>query len=396
MKTRICFILAGLLLVSSVAFSQGLRFHGFVRNSIYSYDADKTHTRAYQYVRLGVATNNNRFSLNSSMRALTDANQPLTNDQRFKAYTLNLQCRDLLWKRLNLTIGRQFLHPGTVMGALDGVNGNLKILKYLSLQFYAGTESHFQRAFKIYKVQDSFVTGGLLQVHKLFSSRLQLLYLQKKNDAAIFWQLAGINFDNTLLPLTRLRVQAHYDLQNNRLHRLLASVRNRWCDKFMTTLEYKSQYPQVYANSYFTIFEPNAYQQFRLNAAVEFIKGYYLSGQYQLVQFEDDNANRMFLTLQNNNGSIGLVYESGFAGDQLGLMFDYAYEVFHNLLVSVYIDYSKYRTEEVYEYDNQLANAARLSYRFNRHWSIDVEYQWLNNRYKEMDSRFLNHISCRW
>ncbi len=91
-----------------------------------------------------------------------------------------------------------------------------------------------------------------------------------------------------------------------------------------------------------------------------------------------------------------MVYESGYAGDQIGLMFDYAYPVMDKLLASIYLDYSKYRTEEIYEYDNQLANAVRLSYKLNRHLAIDVEYQWLTNRYKDQDSRFLNHISYIW
>ena len=67
-----------------------------------------------------------------------------------------------------------------------------------------------------------------------------------------------------------------------------------------------------------------------------------------------------------------------------------------SFVASVYVDYSKYRTEEIYEYDNQLANAARLSYRLNRHFAVDVEYQWLTNRFKKQDSRFLNHISYLW
>lgn len=397
MKKILFLVLLCFFLTSHFANAQqGIRFHGFVKNSIYSYQTEKTHTRAYQYVQLNLATPGNNVILSTSMRALSDANEPLTSDQRFKAYTFHLQIKNLLWNRLNMTVGRQFLHPGTILGGLDGAIGNLKILKNLSLMFYAGTESNFQRAFKIYETKDSFVSGGLLQMNRLFSTRLQLLYLQKKNDQGIFWQIAGLNVDNALVPKTRLRLQAHYDMQNQRMHRLLVSARNTWSTKFMTTLEYKIQYPQVYAMSFFTIFQPTAYRQIRANAAFQFVKGYFINAQYQLVQFEEDDANRVFLTIQSRNGSIGAIYESGYAGDQLGLMFDYALEILPNLMASVYVDYSKYRTEQIYEYDNQLSNAARLSYRFNSHWSMDVEYQWLTNRYKEKDARFLNHISCRW
>ena len=112
--------------------------------------------------------------------------------------------------------------------------------------------------------------------------------------------------------------------------------------------------------------------------------------------FEQDNANQRYATIGNTFGDIGLIWENGYAGDQLAVMLNMFYEVVPNLVASVYVDYSQYRLEEIYEYDNQLANAARLSYRIGRHWTIDVEYQWLTNKYKSSDSRFLNHIAFVW
>ncbi|NOY58833.1 MAG: hypothetical protein GXO75_07850 [Calditrichaeota bacterium] len=396
MKQSVFVISIFFMLITQSLVAGGLKFHGSAKNSIYSFESNEMHTKIYQYARFNVATANNRINLNASMRALTDANQSLKSDQRFKMYSLRLQFKNLLKNRLNFSLGRQFLHPGTVLGALDGVNGNLSISKHFSLQFYSGVESNFQKSFKVYEMKDSFVNGGVFQIGRMFSSKVQFLYLRKENENNVFWHLTGANFYSSLLPKTRLRVQAHYDLENQRMHRLLISVRNPWSKKFLTTVEFKSQYPQVYANSYFTIFEPRAYTQYRVGAAWQLFSGYYLDGQFQFVNFEKDSANRFFLTLQSGNGSVGFVYESGYAGDQLGLMFDYAWEFMENFVASVYMDYSKYRIEEVYEYENQLANAARLSYRLNRHFAVDVEYQWLTNRFKKQDSRFLNHISYLW
>jgi hypothetical protein len=66
------------------------------------------------------------------------------------------------------------------------------------------------------------------------------------------------------------------------------------------------------------------------------------------------------------------------------------------LLASLNIDYSRYRTETIYEFENQLANAVRLSYKFQRHWTVDLEYQWLTNRFKDQDSRILNYINYQF
>lgn len=388
-------IFLSLILLQSALYAAGMKFHGSARNSIYAFESSEKHTRLYQFARFDLASEDGKVKLFSTMRALTDASQSMSGDDRFKVYSLGLKYQNL-FNRLDLTVGRQFFHPGTILGGLDGINARLMISGNLSLQLYGGVESQFQRAFKIYRTSDSRVTGGVLQLSKLLSSQVQLLYLRKENDGGVFWNIAGANFLTNLLPRTTVRVQAHYDMENERMHRLLASARNNWTSRFSTTLEYKSQHPQVYANSFFTIFELKAYNQYRAAATFQIVPGYYVSGQYQLVQFEEDNANRLFMFLQNNNGSLGFVYESGYAGDQLGVMFDYAIPVSEKLTASVYTDYSKYRTEEVYEYENQLANAARLSYRLNRGLSIDVEYQWLTNRFKSQDSRFLNHISFVW
>jgi hypothetical protein len=374
-----------------------MRFHGSARNSIYSFERQETHTRVYQFARMNLSNPNGNVSFNTSLRMLTDSNQSLDSDQRFRAYNLNIKFKKLFQDRVDFTLGRQFLHPGTVLGGLDGVFGQIKAARNIYVQLYTGIESHHLRQFDTYSTDENFVYGGLLEFKNIQSTNIELFSLQKKNDIETFWQLAGFNIDNYSVAETHFRIQAHYDLQNEHLHRLLLSANRHWTDKFMTSLRFKQQYPQIYANSYFTIFEPKAYAQYKLGATFEFTPGFYLNGQYQMVQFDDeDNANRFFLTVNNTNGSIGMLYESGYAGDQFGLMFDYAYEIFRNFIASVYIDYSKYRTEQVYEYDNQLANAARLSYRINRHLTVDVEYQWLKNRFKKSDSRFLNHISYRW
>jgi hypothetical protein len=382
--------------IAASAFASGIGFHGSVRNSVYSYESDETHTRMYQYARFSAVSPCTKFTFQTSLRALTDAQESLTSEERFKLYSLRLNGKGLFNKKFDFSVGRLFLHPGTVLGALDGLNAKYTFSKHYSLQVYGGVESHFKRSLKVYETKDSQTVGGLFQISRYFASKLQFLYLRKANENEIFWHLTGLNFDTALLPKTILRAQAHYDLEQSRVHRLLLSARNTWSSTFMTTLEYKQQFPQVYANSYFTIFTPEAYQRVRLGVAYEFIKNYNIQAQYQVVAFEDDNANQFYLTVGNNWGNLGMVYENGYAGDQLGLMFDVFYEVIPNLVASLYVDYSKYRVEEVYEFDNQLANAARLSYRLGRHWTFDVEYQWLTNRYKDSDSRFLNHISFVW
>ena len=378
--------------LSTSTIAQNVTFNGSVRNSIYAYESEQSHTRFYQYARLHVLSPCKKYTVETSLRALTDAQVALSSNERFKLYSLRFNGENLFNQRLHFSVGRLFLHPGTVLGALDGLTASYEVSNHISLQMYGGVQSHFERSFKLYNTADSQVLGGVLEVSKYFSSKLQLLYLQKSNTTGPFWHLTGVNVHSALLPNTLLRAQAHYDLEQQRMQRVLLQSRNTWSSQLRTSLEYKRQFPQIYANSYFTIFTPQAYQRIRLAAAYEFIPNYTLQLQVQHVVFETDNANQLYLTVGNAFANIGVIWETGYAGEQLGLMADAYYEVLPDLIASVYVDYSRYRVEEIYEYDNQLANAARLSYRFNRHLSVDVEYQWLTNRFKASDNRFLNHI----
>ncbi len=375
--------------------SAAIQFHGSARNSIYGYESDKQHTRIYQYARMRLSAADNRVYLNFSARTLSDVNEKLPDNRRFNAYAFNLHLKNLLPPKLELVLGRQFHHPGTRLGRLDGLTARYTVRPQIEICAYGGKEGHYTGSLDIHPDART-VLGGYVKLSRLYASRLQLLYLQKASGNAIDWQLAGLNLSNATVPRTVLRLQTHYDLQNDRLHRLLAQSRTTITGRLSFLLEYKSQYPQIYSSSFYTIFSPLAYKIYRTALTYELTGGYYLNGTFSAIDFETDPAQQFHFSVVNDNGSIGLLYESGYAGEQLAATFNYSLLVLPGVLASLYIDYSKYRTETVYEFDDQLANAARLSYSVNRRLSIDVEYQWLTNRFKARDSRVLNHILYRW
>ena len=115
-KIILCLFLIVALI--NTGFAGDLQFHGRASNSLYSYEDTTSHTRIYQFVRFSLESPSmSNFSLNVSLRALSDLNVTLDEDLRFKAYNLNLEFKKL-FNRLDLVLGRQFLHPGTVLGGL--------------------------------------------------------------------------------------------------------------------------------------------------------------------------------------------------------------------------------------------------------------------------------------
>jgi len=279
---------------------------------------------------------------------------------------------------------------------LDGVSAVVRYNSKISLQLYGGVESHFLRSAQIYKPEDALVAGGMFQWQKLWKNNLQLFALHKSNDAGTLWQITGLNLDNYLIPRTVLRVQAHFDTQNERLHRLLASAQYRVMNPLFFSAGFKSQYPQIYANSFYTIFEISQYQQYYFNCAYQLFKNYFLNARFQMLQMDDESANQILMSVDNQHGSLGFIYESGYSGEQLGIMADYAVVLLNKLTLSASVDYSRYKIEEVYAFENQLGNALRVSYQFLPRWYFDLEYQWLQNRFQDSDSRILNHIHYSW
>ena len=174
-KTILCLFLFVALINSGNALD--LQFHGRVSNSVYSYEDTTAHTRLYQLVRFSLESPGlSNMSLNGSFRALSDLDVTLDDDMRFKAYHLNLEFKKL-FNRLDLVIGRQFLHPGTVLGGLDGLFTKFYLTKNINISAYGGVESHFNRSLKVYKTDDSFTAGGLLDFKRLYCTNFQLFLL---------------------------------------------------------------------------------------------------------------------------------------------------------------------------------------------------------------------------
>ncbi len=406
MKKRSVFIFLTVLFWSALLFSQAVRTNGYIRNSVYTFAAQKEtastatemHTRLYQTLNLNAApTAFPGLQFHFAGRALTDlAQTDLSDIKRFKAYRLSLSGRGLFHNFLDFEIGRQFLYPGVILGSLDGLNITLKPRKYVQWQIYGGVESHLLRAFKIYQPSEATVFGSRIKWDHLFNTNWHLIYLQKMFHAQTQWQIVGLNVANYSIPRLTLLLQSHYDLVNNRLHRFYLSARYQWNRKLLLSGYVKEQFPQIYNTSYFQTFEVESYLLGGLNLAYQLNKRFTVTGIVQGIQLDEGYGNRFIVTLNDANGSLGLIYEAGDLGNQLGLLMDYRYEIVHNLLATISIDFSRYRFEKRYDYDSQIANAVGLRYRFSRHWNAKLEYQWLTNPDFKYDQRILNHINFIW
>ncbi len=379
--------------VSTVlAAGDGISFNGSFRQTLYAYQSDRRHTRLMQFLNFNAAPAST-LSVSGNLRAISDLSSPNSVGQRLQLYALHVDYH-AFGNRLETGAGRLFLHAGTTLGSLDGVQMRLETSRRTRWMLYGGVQSPFDRRFE-------FDAGGGTVFGSTFDATLrksswQLFFLQRLRDGAVVRRETGVNASLQAPMNTAVKLQSRYNLEDQRLQHFLVSARSRWGRHLRFNMEYRRRRPQVEGDAFLAVFTPRPYQLWRATAEWEWSEQYALELQTQQVFFERGRADHISLGINTPFGSASAVWESGYAGDHLGVMLNAFVEPFCGLLLSAYVDYSRYRTEQIYQFEQQSANAVRLSYRFSRHFSADVEAQWLNDRLRRSDARLLNHFTYKW
>ena len=248
-------IFISIFLVS--AFGQNIDTRGRSSNSVYAFqNNDTTHVRLYQYLRFtGTAKEWNYLSLNVAARVLTDTELDLPDESRFRAYRLSLSGRNLFNNLLDFEIGRQFFHPGVTMGSLDGLNLNFKFSKQLNWQLFGGVESHLFKAMKVYNPDQATVYGTNIKYRNLYGTDMQVAFLEKRTKNETQWRILGLNLSNYALTNFNFQSQFHYDMVNNRMHRVYVMGKFIPGNDLHFMVHFKLQHPQIYGDSFFQIFD---------------------------------------------------------------------------------------------------------------------------------------------
>ena len=115
MKSKIIILFLFMISIDFV-YSQTIESQGRFTNSIYAFEGkfrsntDTSHVLFYQSLHLFVrARELHNLSFHLSGRAMTDINEDLGDEQRFRAYRLSVSADNLFNNLLDLEIGRQFL-----------------------------------------------------------------------------------------------------------------------------------------------------------------------------------------------------------------------------------------------------------------------------------------------
>jgi hypothetical protein len=159
-------------------------------------------------------------------------------------------------------------------------------------------------------------------------------------------------------------------------------------------VEYVHQLPMIYEFSYFSRFKTVAYDQIRLNLG-RMLNQFFISAGYIYTTFEDDQSSEINLNIARKRNNIGVIYNTGFSGDNFGVYGQIYQPVISSLYLRLYANYYSYQRYQIDISEEAISYSAGLEYKSGK-FLVRADFQQaINNLYKK-DVRFLFHVFYRF
>ncbi len=386
------------LMFTSHSYSQ-VNFRGSLQSSIYGWENFNGNQQwdYYQGLQFRIAPEN--YSNLYFSTYLREAYRGDPADWEEKVY--NLYANWDITRNYRVRVGRQFLYQGVMNGTVDAVLLSANPVKNLRISAMVGTEATLERTLKIRDWDNGNVLGGFL-AYTLPCQRnsLEISYFQKERWDELYWQQAGAAFRGTVM--NHLNYYLRYD--HNLLKSEYQNLRFRlsyFTPKWTATAEFNSMKPMIYEDSFFNIFDIEAHNQIR-TAGTYRLGNYELGLQYLFTVYEahefyilykEDNDSRVIATVGNQWGTIGVIFQNGAGGNNIGYYGDIRYEFLPNLTANLYHSFYNYERATTNISEEALDFSAGLSYRLRNMLILSGEVQESSNSYYDSDWRGLFRLT---
>jgi hypothetical protein len=150
--------------------------------------------------------------------------------------------------------------------------------------------------------------------------------------------------------------------------------------------------PRIFEDSYFNIFEIEAFDQAR--AGVHYRFGQYGAGAQFLhtMYAEDESADAVLVSFDSPWGTIGTALQGGYGGDRTGVFGEVRYDVVPELTLLARSSYYSYERRTVAIEEDATAVSGGLRYRPSRPLVLQAEVQQSANSYLDSDVRALLRV----
>jgi hypothetical protein len=389
MKRAILIFIVCLIFFTSPNIYSQIKLNGALQSSIYAWENANENQQwdFYQGLQLRLTPEKySNLSFNTYLRAAYRGDPA-----EWKEKVWNMYVKWKLGKKYKLYVGRQFLYSGVINGTMDAVLLSAKFYKNFQLRAVVGVEANEQRELKIRHWDNGNVIGGYLAYSMPWQNSLEVSYFQKERWSEKYWQQAGTTFRGYLKEKLNYYARLDYNMKSSAYQAMRFRL-TYFAGLWSLSGEYNSQKPRIYEDSFFNIFDVKAYNQIR-TAATYRLGAYNLGLQYLHTKYQHDNDSRVVGSVDTKYGMVGIIYQTGYGGDNMGYFFDLRYEFKPNLTARLYNSYYKYERALTNISDDALAFIAGLGYRWRNQVLIQGELQQSSNKYYKSDFRGLMRLT---
>jgi hypothetical protein len=390
MYKKIVLLALFLLLTISIKSESQVRFTGSLQSSLFSWETinETQLLDYYQGLQFKITpANYSNLSFSSYMR-FAHRGDPSDWDDRL--YNLAVNWKDNS-NRYQFKLGRQFVYHGVMNGTVDGLLVSAKPSKDINIKFLGGLAATQNRSFGLREMDEANVFGGYLSYRLPFKSKIDVSYFQRSKDGNYIWQVAGGALNGKIKDDLYYNAQLDYNLQTSEIQTMRYRL-SYYLSQWSFYAEYNNQKPRIFEDSYFKIFENEAYSQIRGGATYQFNQ-FQFGLQYLLTSYEEDSNNELHFTFGSNWGMVGLIYQDGFGGDNLGVYGDVRYPIIKNLFLRLYGSYYNYQRHTIEISENATSFSAGFQYNLTKSFQIRAEVQESINSYFKNDTRGLFRLN---
>ena len=379
-----------LIFIFTMVLSAQVKFSGMTQSSLYVWENANENQLIdyYQHVNARVSLESYRdLYLKTYFRFGRNGDPAEWSEKVHNAY-LNFLSPCRKW---DARVGRQFVYSGVMNGTVDGLLLNIRPIKNLTLKLLAGMDAPFDRTLKLTKWDDGNVLGAYGGYGLSDALNLKLSYVQKSRSDEIYWQLAGGSFSGKLMNHLYYQAQYEHNLKTSAYQTMRYRL-NYLTEKWTVFAEYNSQRPRIYEDSFFQIFKQTAFNQIR--SGVSYQLGIYSIGLQDVYTMyaENESANQIHAIINGSYGSVGVLYQSGYGGDNTGIYGAIRYNILKDLLLFVRSSYYQYERQTTAISEDATAFTGGLSYKLSPSWQVKAEVQERINSYYDNDVRSLFKI----
>lgn len=314
-------------------------------------------------------------------------------DSRWDERIYNLYAKAKLFSRGQITIGRQFVYDGVVNGTLDGFGFKFKGENNFHFNVYAGMNAPLYKEAKILNWNNDRTVGFSVGGNFLPGQYVQFSSMKKWISSKKALHMDGLIVNGRLNSSWFYYINAQYNDAKKKIQRNIIRLTYSKVKWYMD-VEYIHQLPMIYEFSYFNIFESEAFNQIRFNVTRKLSK-YSVTLGYNYTLSEENNTSEFNLVLSRKKNSLGLLYNTGFAGDNLGLYGQVYQRILTNLYLRLYGNYYTYQRYQVDISEEAISYSGGLDYRTGN-FLTRLELQQMSNNLYKSDVRLLLHIFYRF